>query len=91
MKSEKEYSDLDMMIISLFIVVLCNVTFFLCFHNAIFSFSNLSQETADDICVELTNNSYAVADNGVAGKLTCILSSYDSTQNIIIKVNNEEN
>ena len=49
MKSEKEYSDLDMMIISLFIVVLCNVTFFLCFHNAIFSFSNLSQETADDI------------------------------------------
>ena len=48
----------------------------------------LSQETADDICINLTGNETAVATSN-QGKLTCKLPSYDATQNIIIEKNNE--
>ena len=52
---------------------------------------DLSQETADDVCVQLTNNSAAVASNTHDGvyteKLICKIPSYDSTQNIIIESN----
>ena len=50
---------------------------------------NISQETGDDICRQLTGNESAVAkDSG--GKLICLIPSYDETQNIIIKSNQEE-
>ncbi len=54
----------------------------------------ISQETGDDICKNLTGNQSAVAyeifeDNYRTGKLGCDIPSYDSTQNIIIKKNNE--
>ncbi len=53
----------------------------------------LNQETADDICIQITNDSTAVAsdDNrGInGGRLICTIPSYDSTQNIIVKSNDE--
>ncbi len=49
---------------------------------------NLSQETANDVCKNLTGNETAVAAS-LNGKLTCKLPSYDATQNIIIEKNNE--
>ena len=52
---------------------------------------DLTQETGDDICKQLTGNETAVAsdwDENGYGKLICILPSYDSTQNIIVKENN---
>ena len=53
----------------------------------------LSQETADDICVQLTNNSAAVALNLYnsewRNKLVCDIPSFDKTQNIIIRSNSD--
>lgn len=54
----------------------------------------LTQETADDVCQQLTGDSTAVASEespgGIFGsKLVCTIPSYDSPQNIIIKTNNE--
>ena len=46
----------------------------------------ISQETADDICVNLTGNSTAIA-KSEHGKLICEVPSYDSTQNIIVRGN----
>jgi len=55
---------------------------------------NITQETGDDICKQLTGNQTAVAtigeDSGEYGKLICELPSFDATQNIIIKRNSEE-
>ena len=51
---------------------------------------NLSQDTADDICQQLTGNSSAIAVEELDGKLHCELPSYDATQNIIIKSNSQE-
>ena len=48
----------------------------------------LSQETADDVCKNLTGNETTVATSD-QGRLTCKLPSYDATQNIIIERNNE--
>lgn len=48
----------------------------------------LSQESANDICINLTNNTNAIATKGFAGdlgKLVCEIPSYDSTTNIIIR------
>lgn len=47
----------------------------------------LPQEVINDICFQLTENSTVV---GLVedGKLVCELPSYDSTQNIIVKMNN---
>ncbi len=56
---------------------------------------SISQETGDDICRNLTGNESSVAyeifdnNNYKTGKLGCDIPSYDSTQNIIIKKNNE--
>lgn len=56
---------------------------------------DISQETGDDICKNLTGNESAVAydwdsDSKLGfGKFGCKIPSYDSTQNIIIKKNNE--
>ena len=55
---------------------------------------DISQETGDEICRQLTGNETAVAYDGYDGnvywgKLGCELPSYDSTQNIVIKKNNE--
>ena len=54
----------------------------------------LDQETADDVCQQLTGNSTAVASGDdyegfSGGKLICTIPSLDSTQNIIIKKNSE--
>lgn len=55
----------------------------------------LNQETADDICRQLINDSMAVGlddthtHNNVDGKLICKIPSFDATQNIIVKINNE--
>jgi hypothetical protein len=49
----------------------------------------LSQETADDICINLTNNTAATGQGDSTGKLICETPSFDSTQNIIIKPNNQ--
>jgi len=50
----------------------------------------ISQETADDVCKQLTNDSTAVAENTQEQTLICKLPSFDSTQNIIFKLNSEE-
>lgn len=54
---------------------------------------SISQETADDVCQQLTNDSAAIASNtynkGYTSKLICKIPSFDSTQNIIIERNNE--
>ncbi len=56
----------------------------------------ISQETADDICRQLTGNESAVGEDtyndGIrrnSGKLICVTPSYDATQNIVFKQNNE--
>jgi len=49
----------------------------------------LSQETADDICQQLTGNKTATASKESYKQLICELPSFDETQNIIIKPNSE--
>ncbi len=54
----------------------------------------LNQETADDVCRQLTNDLTAVASDSAMrefgdGKLICSIPSFDATQNIIVKTNNE--
>jgi len=55
----------------------------------------ISKQTANDVCVKLTNNENAIAHLDESSlwnrKLVCEIPSYDSTQNIVIKYNNEEN
>ena len=57
---------------------------------------NLDQEVADDICKQLTGDQTAVAErfydkyNKPHNKLICKLPTFDSTQNIIFKLNSEE-
>lgn len=46
----------------------------------------LSEETLNDICYNLTNNSASVGES-IDEKLICKIPSYDHTQNIIIKSN----
>lgn len=54
---------------------------------------DISQDTGDDICRQLTGDELAIAQDNwdtqdaSNGKLVCVLSSYDSTQNIVIKEN----
>lgn len=48
----------------------------------------LSQETADDICIELTGNESVIADSQ-GGKLICRIPTFNSTPNIIVKGGNE--
>jgi hypothetical protein len=55
----------------------------------IYSPISLSQDTGDDICKQLTNNTASKAIVGGKGSLVCNLPSYDHTQNIIIKTNND--
>ena len=54
----------------------------------------ISQEAADDVCKQLTGNEFAIAEDEpnslYGGKLICLIPSYDETQNIIIKSNQEE-
>lgn len=60
---------------------------------------NISQETGDDICKNLTNNtdaiardfnSYRIGEQPIKkGGIVCELPSYDHTQNIVIKLNSE--
>lgn len=45
---------------------------------------DLTQETADQVCFNLTNKSGVVAKYNVDGKLVCETPSFDSTTNIII-------
>ncbi len=54
----------------------------------------LNQETADEVCQQLTNDLTAVAIKEQLGhlgdgKLICSIPSFDATQNIIVKTNNE--
>ena len=61
----------------------------------------MQQEALDDVCVEITGDNAAIfvmgnyedktADIFGNSKLICKTPSYDSTQNIIIKSNNEDN
>ena len=48
----------------------------------------LAQETGDDVCRQLIGNETAEA-SSESGKLICTIPSFDSTQNIIVKTNNE--
>lgn len=50
---------------------------------------NISHETGDTICSQITNNSATVAST-LNGNLVCKIPTYDHTQNIIIKSNNAE-
>jgi len=66
------------------------------------NYIKISQETADDICYQLTGNESVVAkdywdfsNDGIEGhpiekgKLVCELPSYDSTQNIVVMSNSQ--
>ena len=48
----------------------------------------LSQKTGDEICINITGNRDAIA-NDKNDKLECIIPSFDSTHNIIIRSNND--
>ena len=50
----------------------------------------LSQQTLDDVCHNLTNNSASSGDVNPEGKLICTSPSYDHTQNIIMKKAGEQ-
>ncbi len=50
---------------------------------------NISQETGDDICKQLTGNETTIAEDDGYGNLICELPSYDETQHIIIRSNSE--
>lgn len=47
----------------------------------------LTRETGNDICHKITGNNQSTSE-GIGGKIQCVIPSYDSTQNIIIKINN---
>lgn len=49
----------------------------------------LSQETADTICQTITNNTASVG-TSEQGNLVCSTPSYDHTQNIIVRSNNDK-
>ena len=49
----------------------------------------LSVSTLNDICTNLTNKT-SINGSVKDGKLICTMPSYDHTNNIIIKYNNEE-
>lgn len=59
----------------------------------------ISQETGNELCVAVTGNESSIAqdswdyqgedDRIEKGKLVCELPSYDSTHNIVIKMNNK--
>lgn len=52
---------------------------------------SLNQETANDICRQITGDDTAIASNDLGsmsmdgGKLICTIPGFDSTQNIIVK------
>lgn len=50
---------------------------------------HLNNATANEVCKIITSNTTAIAEQGEEGKLVCLLPSYDSTQNIIIKSNSK--
>lgn len=56
---------------------------------------HVNQETANDICSKITGNESAIGytqSNGASfwsDTLRCEVPSYDSTQNIVVKYNNE--
>ena len=47
--------------------------------------AELSQETLNDICINLAQNETAVGEVESEGTLTCTIPSFDSTHNIVIK------
>lgn len=47
--------------------------------------SNLSQETLDDICINLAQNETAIGEIQGDGTLVCTIPSFDSTHNIVVK------
>ena len=49
----------------------------------------LSQETLNDICINLAENVTAVGEAQHDGTLVCTIPSFDSTNNIIIKKRGE--
>ncbi len=93
-KKEEETSCCEM--IGIAILIICGVVLIMLLGTLLGQDTTnirLNQETADDICKQITNDSTAVAsDEGIrswhGGKLICIVPSYDSTQNIIVKSNN---
>lgn len=84
MKNEEKIGCGD--IVCLIIVVLIMGILFtgLCFIYHIYSNIFINQETANDICHNLSGNDYSIA-NSKNGKLICEIPTYDSTTNIIIK------
>jgi hypothetical protein len=72
----------------LVLMILC-VAFGFSIALGIFDVDELSQETLDDICLQLTNESGTIAEVGVNGELICEIPSYDSTPNIIVKSNSD--
>lgn len=48
----------------------------------------ISKQTANDICIQLTNNTEAIA-RAESKKLICEIPSFDETQNIIIRKNSD--
>ncbi len=66
------------------------ITGLICSSNGI----DISQETGDEVCRHLTGNETAVAYDSWggslgSGKLGCKIPSFDETQNIVFKNNNE--
>lgn len=51
---------------------------------------SLDKETINDICKNITGNNGTTFNNVGDGKLHCQLPSFDSTQNIIIDLNNNK-
>lgn len=73
------------MLVGLFLGILIGIMFFGC----TISYSNrsnmiISQETANDICKNLVPNQTVTAETS-GYKLVCVIPSYDSTTNIIVR------
>ncbi len=53
-------------------------------------YPELSQQTLDDICINLAENDTAVGEVQSDGILLCTIPSFDSTHNIVIKQGGED-
>ncbi len=91
-KKKKEMSCCEKVFIVVILVIFVSTIFFyitLTGRDAVDI--RLNQETADDVCRQLTGNPTAIASDEIVeiydGKLICTVPSFDSTQNIIVKGN----
>lgn len=96
MKTEKQYierinklKDEKNAVYSILVLLVIYLVLFGIFRSYHSEPIKISQETGDSMCLQITNNSATVATSEY-GKLICTVPSYDHTQNIIVRSNNDK-